>query len=293
MNHHTESTADTDALPTYEETLEAAPRKRYILKHPQLLSRTMHAVDLDTNKLAYSKKMKGLSLSKMVFFKESSTVPVWSCKRERQGFELVFSRPNRQPIPPLDQPLLPPDEDQYSIHISESNSDIGSDIATDTGTSLLDNKPVDDNREYIHRENDAPPPAYEESDPAAEQQVKLTSTDPFPFAYDFTLPGSTSNESSSGGGCQHRWLRNQEVKNPDIISPERPWSEFMCIEQSTGRMLAEVVHYSKKEPHLGTLIVNSDLEPDQHEFLVISALPVVEEYPVRHIAAINISESPF
>ncbi|KAI9479177.1 hypothetical protein LPJ78_001287 [Coemansia sp. RSA 989] len=293
MNHHTENTTDNDALPTYEETLEAAPRKRYILKHPQLLSRTIHAVDLDTNKLAYSKKMKGLSSSKMVFFKENNTVPVWSCKRERQGFELVFSRPNRQPIHPLDQPLLPPDEDQYSIHISESNSDIVNGIATDAGANLLDNKPVDDNREYIHRENDAPPPAYEESDPAAEQQVKLTSTDPFPFAYDFTLPGSISNESSSAGSCQHRWLRNQEVKNPDIISPERPWSEFMCIEQSTGRMLAEVVHYSKKEPHLGTLIVNSDLEPDQHEFLVISALPVVEEYPVRHISAINISDSPF
>ncbi|KAJ1849373.1 hypothetical protein LPJ70_000513 [Coemansia sp. RSA 2708] len=273
---------DDEGLPTYEETLEALPRKRYVLKHLQMLSRTVHAVDLETGEPAFSKKLKGLSSSKMLFYGRGS-VPIWSCRREQQGFELVFSRRVEQLVRPI------VDDAQFD-RVSESPP-ASDGIATDSAANLLDNKPAEDNREYIHRENDDAPPAYEESDPATEQQVRLTCSEPFPFVYDFTLPGSASDSGSSADSSGHRWLRNQEVKNPNTISPERPWTEFMCVERATGRMLAEVVHYAKKETHLGTLIVSGDLEPDQHEFLVVSAIPVVEEYPIRHLAHLNRTES--
>ncbi|KAJ2349327.1 hypothetical protein IWW50_005819 [Coemansia erecta] len=282
---------DGEAPPTYEETLETLLRKRYILKRPQILSRTVHAVDVDTGKQAYTKKMKGLSSSKMLFYAHGDTDVVWSCKREQQGFELVFSRRVGQAV----EPELLPDTEYQGSGGPEGQVGANDGLATDTAANLLDNKPVDASREYIHRENDDAPPAYEESDPATEQQVRLVSTDPIPFAYDFTLPGTTTagdrSSSSTADGSTHRWLRNPEVKNANTISPERPWTEFMCVESTTGRMLAEVVHYAKREPHMGTLIISGDLEPGQHEFLVVSAIPVVEEYPARHLAHLNRTES--
>ncbi|KAJ1757042.1 hypothetical protein GGH19_000378 [Coemansia sp. RSA 1807] len=274
-------TSDGEAPPTYEETLETWHRKRYELRRPHVLTRTVHAIDLDTGTLAYNRKMAGLLSSKMQFYSGTEPTPVWSCRRERDGFELVFSRKCSTSAPPLVQP----DVSESTTEASHS-VDTNDGIATDAAANLIDNKPADDTREYIHRENDDAPPAYEESDPATEQIVRLVSRDAFPFVFDFAWPSHSGSAPPT-----HQWLRNQEDKTPEIISPERPWSEFMCVERATGRMVAEVVHYRHQDPHLGTLVICGDLEPDQHEFLVVSAIPVVEEYPIRHLAHLNQIES--
>ncbi|KAJ1959697.1 hypothetical protein GGI12_004201 [Dipsacomyces acuminosporus] len=288
---------EMEDLPTYEETIESATRKRYTLKYPQLMSRTVHAIDTDTGTVAYAKKVKGLTPSRMQIFKGSNTTAssalAWDCRRELHGFELVFTRRVDMPPPPPIS-LAPafshahnsgrntPASDSnhaeaFAVRESNcSNEPLDDDDDIGTTARLLDNKPADENREYLHKENDdAPPPAYEESEATSEQEIMLKSTYPFPFIYDFTFPDPQ--------GEKLRWLHNQEAKNPSSVSQERPWTAFMCVDRSTGRLLAEVVHYTKKDSSLGTLIVHGDLDPDLHEFLIASAIPVIEEYPVRHL----------
>ncbi|PIA16395.1 hypothetical protein COEREDRAFT_8515 [Coemansia reversa NRRL 1564] len=316
--------ADVEELPTYEETLETELRKQYLLRPSASASRTVLAVDTDTDRVAYSKTMKAgsSSCSKMIFFDGNSragSLPIWSCRREKHGFELVFSRKLGSPAlsPPLAS-LLPQltasaqriHQEQQSDHDHQQQQTSVeaecNDIATDTAANIYDNKPAADNREYIHRENDDAPPAYEESDPGAEQQIRLRSTEAFPFYFDFTLPdsdnGSTDTssatdssrvsecDSTSGDDSRHRWLRNHEAKNLDSVSSAHPWTAFMCVERANGRMLAEIIHHSKEMSDLGTLIVHGDLAPDQHEFLVISAIPVVEEYLVRYMNHVGQNE---
>ncbi|KAJ2161046.1 hypothetical protein GGF46_001793 [Coemansia sp. RSA 552] len=307
-----------DLLPSYEETLETAPRKQYTLRRTHTMSRTVQAVERDTERVAYTKKTKMLPSSRLLFFAgDRQSSPLWTCKRERHGLELVFSRriesPMVPPPPPLplanalphDEPSPPPVDEEPGVDYGAAAGSADG-IALDSAANMYDNKPAETNREYLHRENDDAPPAYAESDPGTEQQVRLVSTDPFPFAYDFTLPGISgpagssagsvdvpehSSVESSDGHSRHRWLRNHETKNPGAISADRPWSEFMCVEQGTGRLLAEVVHYTRPSPGLGTLVIHGDLDPDQHEFLVISAIAVVEEYPLRSSAHLALVES--
>ncbi|KAI9506519.1 hypothetical protein BX070DRAFT_1893 [Coemansia spiralis] len=209
-----------ETLPTYEETLESTVRKTYELKYPQLLTRTVHATT--NNTVAVVRKVKGLSASKMEFLVHSQ--PKWNCKREQNGFELVFTRQT-----------------------------------TPVGTPC-DDKPAD-SREYLHRENDAPPPVYEDN-----REVRLESIYPFPFRYDFEFLDT-----------KLRWMRNPEAKSPGACL-------FSCVERPNGRVMAEV---RGSDDSLGTVIVHGDLDADLHEFLVVSAIPVIEEYPVRHLEYIR------
>ncbi|KAJ2807402.1 hypothetical protein H4R20_001302 [Coemansia guatemalensis] len=319
--------ADTEELPTYEETLETAPRKRYLLRPSPSASRTVLAVDVDTDRIVYSKTVAAgpSSCPKMIFLEGDSrdgSLPIWSCRREKDGFELVFSRqlgspalppPSLSPLPQLTASAQRIHQEQQTAHEQQQQQSQTSveaernDIATDSAANIYDNKPVADNREYIHRENDDAPPAYEESDPGAEQQLRLRSPEAFPFYFDFTLPaadnGSTDSssitdsssrasvcDSTSDDDSRHRWLRNLEAKNPDSVSSSHPWTAFMCVERANGRMLAEIIQYSREMPDLGTLIVHGDLAPDQHEFLVISAIPVVEEYLIRYMKHVGQNE---
>ncbi|KAJ2505831.1 hypothetical protein GGI11_006862 [Coemansia sp. RSA 2049] len=334
---HDDTANASDSLPTYEETLESAERKRYLLKYPQLISRTVQAVALDDDEpggasnggtVAVQKKVKGLMGTKMEFRTGDHhghlQELLWSCRRERHGFELVFSR-QQEPLVPT-SPLLPfspappfsartndvQEEEEEEEVEEERRIHVPDDCLIPERT---DNKPADDDREYIHRENDQPPPAYEESAQEAgaaageEQVVRLASSYPFPYRFDFEFPArlldsdpsplmeisnssssrsNTDNGSSNGAGVhlaqtRLRWQRNQEAKNPESVSADNPWAAFSCIERSSGRLLAEVVHYSRSETALGTLVVYGDLDPDLHAFLIVSAIPVVEEYPVRHL----------
>ncbi|KAJ1718556.1 hypothetical protein LPJ61_006570 [Coemansia biformis] len=302
---------DSEALPTYEETLETASHKRYTLRHPQLASPTVHAVDADSGAVAYSRHVRGLVPPQTEFYvgDRRGAPPAWRCAREREGLELVFSRQIEPPPPP---PLSASAAAQLGRQLDGSqladstHAGPGADsdgIATDSAANLYDSKPATDDREYILQENDDAPPAYEESDQGAEQQVRLTSTEPLPFALDFSLPedragsggGGGGDEGGSGGGAddsrgRFRWLRNHEAKNADVISPERPWTAFMCVERANGRLLAEVVHYSEVERDLGTLVVHGDLGSDQHDFMIVSAIAVVEEYPLRCLAHADLRE---
>ncbi|KAJ2083783.1 hypothetical protein H4R24_000554 [Coemansia sp. RSA 988] len=318
--------ADAEELPTYEETLETAPRKRYILRPSTSTPRTVMAIDADTDRIVYRKTMAAETSScpKMIFLDGDSrdnSLPIWSCRRERDGFELVFSRQLGSPTlpPPTLSPLPQRIASTHRIHqVQQSDQELRpqqlqtsveterNDIATNSAANIYDNKPVADNREYIHRENDDAPPAYEESDPGAEQQIRLRSAEAFPFYFDFTLPASDSSSTDSGSiadssrvsecdvtsddDSKHRWLRNHEAKNPDSVSSAHPWTAFMCVERANGRMLAEIIHHSREMSDLGTLIVHGDLALDQHEFLVISAIPVAEEYLIRYMNHVHQNE---
>ncbi|KAJ2785609.1 hypothetical protein H4R18_000425 [Coemansia javaensis] len=291
---HEAGAAAGEELPTYEETLETVVRKRYRLERPDAAGPTVHAVDADTGRIAYRKAARGPAPGQAVFYAgggegQGCPAPAWSCVRERDGLELVFSR--QVDSPPLPPPLSASSGMQFGQHAEPpaAAAAAGDGIATDSAANLYDNKPAEDSREYIHQENDDAPPAYEESDPGAEQQVRLTSAEPFPFAFDFSLPDSTAQDGGAssgraqGGGQQ--WLRNQEAKNPETVAPDRPWTEFMCVERADGRLLAEVIHVSAQQDRgLGTLVVHGDLDPDKHEFLVVSAIAVAEEYPARCLA---------
>ncbi|KAJ2659330.1 hypothetical protein IWW48_003573 [Coemansia sp. RSA 1200] len=328
---HYDTANASDSLPTYEETLESAVRKRYLLKYPQLISRTVQAITLDDDEpsggsggtVAVQKNVKGFLGTKMEFRTGDHNrlqELLWSCKRERHGFELVFSR-QQEPMLPT-SPLLPfspappfsartndvqeEEEEEEEVEV-ERRIHVPDDCLIPERT---DNKPADDDREYIHRENDQPPPAYEESAQEAgsageEQVVRLVLSYPFPYRFDFEFPArldsdssplmeinSSNNDNNSNNGrgagvhlaqTRLRWQRNQEAKNPESVSADNPWAAFSCIERSSGRLLAEVVHYSRSETALGTLVVYGDLDSDLHAFLIVSAIPVVEEYPVRHL----------
>ncbi|KAJ1796966.1 hypothetical protein LPJ59_003429 [Coemansia sp. RSA 2399] len=301
-NNNPTTTTTTDLLPTYEETLESAVRKKYTLKYPQLISRTVHASDSETGELAVQKKVKGLLGTKLEFRGNASDQLLWSCRRERQGFELVFSRKVDSLSPLSPPPPLPPvtpleDAPPFSAPSDEEEEEQPSVVSDCLLRDQADNKPADDDREYIHRENDQPPPAYEESALNANQEIRLTSSYPFPFRYDFEFPLASSSSNSpvaeereEGEGLAQtklRWLRNQEAKNPSAVSESNPWTAFSCVERPSGRMLAEVVHYSTNESALGTLVIHGELDPDLHTFLVVSAIPVIEEYPVRHLEHID------
>ncbi|KAJ2403259.1 hypothetical protein GGI23_000051 [Coemansia sp. RSA 2559] len=295
------TTTTTDLLPTYEETLESAVRKKYTLKYPQLISRTVHANDSETGELVVQKKAKGLLGKELEFRRNANDQLLWSCRREKQGFELVFTR-KVDSLSPLSQPPPPPpitpleDAPPFSVP-SEEEEEQPSVVRDSLLRDQADNKPADADREYIHRENDQPPPAYEESTLNANQEIRLTSSYPFPFRYDFEFPLASSpstspvaEEREEGEGLTQtklRWLRNQEAKNPSAVSESNPWTAFSCVERPSGRMLAEVVHYSTSESALGTLVIHGELGPDLHTFLVVSAIPVVEEYPVRHLEHID------
>ncbi|KAJ2552254.1 hypothetical protein EV175_003389 [Coemansia sp. RSA 1933] len=289
----------TDLLPTYEETLESAVRKKYTLKYPQLISRTVHAIDSESGELAVQKKVKGLLGTKLEFLRNTSDQLLWSCRREKQGFELVFTRQVDSlpppPPPPPPPPIISMDE-APPFSDEEEHSVVNDSLLRDQA----DNKPADDDREYIHRENDQPPPAYEESAHSTNQEIRLTSSYPFPFRYDFKFPTALptsspvaveerGDEDDRGELAQTklRWLRNQEAKNPSAVSANNPWTAFSCVERPSGRMLAEIVHYTTTESALGTLVIHGDLDPDLHTFLIVSAIPVVEEYPVRHLEHID------
>ncbi|KAJ1662124.1 hypothetical protein IW140_004994 [Coemansia sp. RSA 1813] len=286
----------TDSLPTYEETLESAVRKKYTLKYPQLISRTVHAVDSESGELAAQKRVKGLLGTKLEFYKGTGGQLLWSCRRERQGFELVFTRQVASPLPPPPPPIsleAPPFGTPSNEEEEETIAEQLLPMADGFLRDQADNKPADDSREYIHRENDQPPPAYEESAPNATQEIRLTSPYPFPFRYDFEFPTPSSSSSVDGEERENlaqtklRWLRNQEAKNPSAVTTNNPWTAFACVERPSGRLLAEVVHYSAGESSLGTLVIHGELDPDLHTFLIVSAIPVVEEYPVRHIEYID------
>ncbi|KAJ2772347.1 hypothetical protein IWQ57_001805 [Coemansia nantahalensis] len=288
---------DGDDLPTYEETVETAPSKRYTLRHPQLASPAVHAVDTDTGDVAYSTYVRGVVPPQTEFHAgdRRGARPLWRCTRERDGLELVFSRQVEllPPPPPLSASGLFGQQqqlngaDQVDNDAPAAPAPEGDGLATDSAANLYDNKPAADDREYIHQENDDAPPAYEESDGGAELVVRLTSVELLPFAFDFVMPEGRSGTEACGaeGPGQLRWLRSQEAKNPDAISPGHPWTAFMCVERTTGRLLARVVYYSEHEhDQLGTLLIHGDPAPEEHEFLVVSAIAVVEEYTLRGLA---------
>ncbi|KAJ1819131.1 hypothetical protein LPJ75_001259, partial [Coemansia sp. RSA 2598] len=106
-----------EALPSYEETIETQFQKKYSLRYPQIFARTVHAVDMDTGRPAYIKRTRGFSGSRSQYYiaqgpQTAATATaaaadgngngrgavhtgeqlVWCCARERQGFELAFSR---------------------------------------------------------------------------------------------------------------------------------------------------------------------------------------------------------
>ncbi|KAJ1947036.1 hypothetical protein GGF37_000720 [Kickxella alabastrina] len=212
---------------------------------------------------------------------------MWSCQRERQGFELVFTRPcasepqsRSRPASALESTLIPPSPAAPDVLMPDLvEDDIGTQI-------LLDNKEAEQQQQQNTREyrnEEAPPPAYEENEPNRLEEIRLISTNPFPFTYDFTFPEDQGNRL--------RWTRNQEAKDAGEVSEERPWREFVCVERLTGRMLAEVVRRKKRDPTLGTLVIHGDLDPGLHELLVFSAVTVIEEYPMRCLAYLGRGES--
>ncbi|KAJ1957495.1 hypothetical protein EC988_000801 [Linderina pennispora] len=260
-----------DILPTYEETLAA--RKHYHLKYPQVLSRSVQAVDTDTQQVICTKKVKGLTPAVQQFLDATGKL-LWTCHRNMQGFELVFSRTIEMPPPPPPPESLAPMYEELAEPV-DGPAYYDDDIGT---TSQLDSKPL----EYISTESSPPPPppAYEESENT--QKITLTSLYPLPFMYSFTYPGD----------LQLKWVRNSEAKNPAVVSREQPWTAFTCVDKTTGRLLAEVVRYSKKDSELGTLVVHGEMDREMEVFLVVSAIPVVEEYPVRHLRYSSMSTIP-
>lgn len=281
MNSNSWANGSTsDALPSYEDSVEQT-RLKYQLKYPKLISRAVHATSLRTGKLVVVKRVKGLTQSKSQFYRATGEEgegeeETWSCKRERDGYELIFTKPRNPPdeFPPPPLPPPPPlEEPPISLPSFEA--------APAEETVLVDNKPADDSREYVHQENDMPPPpAYDESDAPSRRndlRIVLKSPHPHPFVYDFAYPlGDEALELS--------WVRNLEAKNQTIVSPQHPWAAFRCVDKQSGRPLAEILYTTAKDPSLGTLVINDmeEMEP-LAEFLLVSGIAISEEYPVRQI----------
>ncbi|KAJ1645276.1 hypothetical protein LPJ64_003115 [Coemansia asiatica] len=163
---------------------------------------------------------------------------------------------------------------------------VGIDDVIGTTEALLDNKGeaamASEYPQPLQEHDDVPPPpAYQENEANShdQYQVRLISICPFPFVYDFEFSGSSQDG-------RLRWIRNHEEKS-SAQQQEGPWSAFLCIERTSGRVLAEVVLKSKRDSGLGTLVIHGDLDPDMHEFLVVSAIAVVEEYPVRQASFLS------
>ncbi|KAJ1827351.1 hypothetical protein LPJ73_008794, partial [Coemansia sp. RSA 2703] len=168
-----QDSGDPDELPTYEETVMF--RKHYQLRYPQLLSRTVHAVDSDQAHPAYIKRAHGLSTSRSTYYAVDaggSERAVWRCRRERQGFELVFTRAGEQrreesvqreenvaDVADLEEEAQEAEEEELM--------DAGAvDDIIGTTEALLDNKTGDHPPPLPPRQ--PPPPAYEESEQSPE-----------------------------------------------------------------------------------------------------------------------------
>ncbi|KAJ2814036.1 hypothetical protein H4S07_000205 [Coemansia furcata] len=226
-----------ELLPTYEETLSATPRKRYQLVYPQLISRTVHAIDQDTRQVALVKRVRGLSSTKTQYYAHNRLL--WTCLREQQGFELVFTQDSEPPPPPP-----PPIEDM----------EVGS-------------------ADHLHDMKAAAPPPRDPLGPPAYQEteameVRLVSQQPFPFAYEFRYP--------PGDPQVLRWQRAAEPKQS-----HEGWTMYTCMEKGSGRLLAEITAGTG----LGTLVVHGDVGA-RREMLVVTAIAVTEEYPVRRLSYI-------
>ncbi|KAJ2752390.1 hypothetical protein GGI19_003863 [Coemansia pectinata] len=194
---------DTEDLPTYEETLSTTPRKRYRILYPQVISRTVHAIDLDNSQVSYVKRVRGLSSTKTQYY--ASDRLVWTCRREQNGFELVFTRPSSEPLeePPPPPPPPPPPA-------------MGEEMEVGSADNLRDNKPTIP----PVAEDLAAPPAYQENEAL---EIRLRSQYPFPFIYEFQFPRDTL-----------RWQRTAEAEGV----------MFTCVEKSSGRLLAEITSSS-------------------------------------------------
>ncbi|KAJ2099102.1 hypothetical protein GGI09_002956, partial [Coemansia sp. S100] len=227
---NTNADVETEDLPSYEETVLTTPRKRYQLLYPQLISRTVHAIDLDTRQVSYVKRVRGLSSTKTQYY--ASDRLVWTCRREQNGFELVFTRPSSEP---LEEPPPPPIEEDMEVGSTDN---------------LRDNKPTAMPPPAREDLSAVLPPAYQESEAL---EITLRSQYPFPFMYEFQFTRDLL-----------RWQRTAEAEGV----------MFTCVEKSSGRLLAEI---SSSSTGLGTLAVY-DLG-FRHEFLVVSAVAVLEEYP--------------
>ncbi|KAJ2780044.1 hypothetical protein GGI15_003683 [Coemansia interrupta] len=281
-----ESTTEPDDLPTYEETVSF--RKRYVLRYPQVLSRTVHAVDSDLGRTAFLKRTHGLSTSRSTYYMVGGggnggvgeEREVWRCRRERQGFELVFTAAGRSADDDDgdgdEREAVVQEEEEEAVE-EEEMADTGAvDDIIGTTQALLDSKPGD----MAAPEATAPPrqlpppPAYAESEEhhatlCPSPTVILHAPSPMPFIYDFEL-------RSHGRDGRLRWQHGEAAKGA---------AEFCCVERASGRVLAEIV---QEAGGLGTLVLHGrDLPMEVHGFLVVSAIAVAEEYPVRQVAMLN------
>ncbi|KAJ2223381.1 hypothetical protein IWW45_008360 [Coemansia sp. RSA 485] len=267
-----------EALPSYEETIETQFQKRYTLRYPQVFTRTVHAIDTDTRRLAYVKKARGFNTGSRSQYYNDMERLLWCCSRERNGLELVFSR---EAVSDNTDVL-----DDSGQQVEEREEYVGIDDVIGTTEALLDNKGEGIViTEYVNLShiNEDGPPAYQESEGSSGHdgyQVRLISVAPFPFIYDFEFPGSSQDG-------RLRWIRNHQEEEKSQNGQQHAWTAFSCIERTTGRTLAEIVLKSQRDSGLGTLVIHGDLDPDMHEFLVVSAIAVVEEYPVRQVEFLN------
>ncbi|KAJ1722683.1 hypothetical protein LPJ53_002941 [Coemansia erecta] len=310
---------EADELPTYEETVSF--RKRYALRYPQLLSRTVHAVDSDLGRAVYAKRMHGLSTNRSTYYAlpggggdggggggaAMDERVIWRCQRRRQGFELVFTREReedgereeRERQACVEEEAEAEAETEIAEEEVDELVDVGAvDDIIGTTQALLDTKPGDTAPPDIPPPpppppaRQPPPPAYAESEahpsgPTSETVV-LISPVPTPFTYDFEL-------RSHGRNGRLRWTLQRQQQQQQRLggAAKRGTVEFCCIERASGRVLAEIVAAEDSAvgaaaASLGTLVLHGrDLPRGVHEFLVVSAIAVAEEYPVRQVAMLN------
>ncbi|KAI7826816.1 hypothetical protein BX661DRAFT_183518 [Kickxella alabastrina] len=183
------------------------------------------------------------------------------------------SRPVSAPEPMLIPPYLAA---PYALVPDLVQDDIGTNV-------LLNNKEAEQQQTRDHWNKEAPPPAYEKTEPNRLEEMYLIPSNPIPFTYDFTFPEDQADRLW--------WACNREAKDVGEVSEGRPWREFVCVERLIGRMLAEVVRCKKKDLTLGTLVIHGDLDPGLHKLLVFSTVTVIEEYPMRCLAYLGRSAS--